>query len=92
MRVAFVVKQPRRALAGQRVGAVVQLADLVPTILDLVRAPLPGGFYGRSLAAVLDDAEGVLPVASRSTPNRSPATTGFGTGSGLSVHDRDSDN
>lgn len=61
MRVAFVVKQPRRTLAGQRVGAVVQLADLVPTILDLVRAPLPGGFYGRSLRPVLDDAEGSLP-------------------------------
>ena len=61
MRVAFVVKQPRRALAGQRVGAVVQLADLAPTILDLVRAPLPGGFYGRSLRPVLDDAEGSLP-------------------------------
>jgi len=61
MRVAFVVKQPGRALAGQLVGAVVQLADLVPTILDLVRAPLPGGFYGRSLRPVLDDAEGSLP-------------------------------
>jgi tetratricopeptide (TPR) repeat protein len=61
MRVAFVVKQPRRVLAGQRVGAVVQLADLAPTILDLVRAPLPGGFYGRSLRPVLDGAEGRLP-------------------------------
>ncbi len=61
MRVAFVVKQPRRALAGQHVGAVVQLADLVPTLLDLVRAPLPGGFYGRSLRSVLDHAEGSLP-------------------------------
>jgi tetratricopeptide (TPR) repeat protein len=60
MRVALVVKQPRRALAGQRVGAVVQQVDLVPTILDLVRAPLPGGFYGRSLRPVLDHADGSL--------------------------------
>jgi tetratricopeptide (TPR) repeat protein len=62
LRVAFVVKQPRGAFAGHRVAAPVQLADVAPTILDLVRAPMPGGLHGRSLRPVLDDAGGtVLP-------------------------------
>ena len=37
-----------------------QLADVAPTILDLVRAPMPGGLHGRSLRAVLDDADGTV--------------------------------
>lgn len=60
LRVAFVVKQPRGALAGRRVAAPVQLADVAPTILDLVRAPMPGGLHGRSLRPVLDDADGTV--------------------------------
>ncbi len=60
LRVAFVVKQPRGAFAGRRVAAPVQLADVAPTILDLVRAPMPGGLHGRSLRAVLDDADGTV--------------------------------
>jgi len=60
LRVAFVVKQPRGAFAGRRVVAPVQLADVAPTILDLVRAPMPGGLHGRSLRPVLDDADGTL--------------------------------
>jgi tetratricopeptide (TPR) repeat protein len=61
LRVAFVVKQPRGVFAGRRVGAPVQLADVAPTILDLVRAPMPGGLHGRSLRPVLDDADGTIP-------------------------------
>jgi tetratricopeptide (TPR) repeat protein len=38
----------------------VQHIDLVPTILDLVRAPEPGGLRGRSLRRVLDDKEAAL--------------------------------
>ena len=60
LRVAFVVKQPRGAFAGRRVTAPVQLADVAPTILELVRAPMPGGLHGRSLRPVLDDADGTL--------------------------------
>jgi tetratricopeptide (TPR) repeat protein len=61
LRVAFVVKQPHGAFAGRRVAAPVQLADIAPTILDLVRAPMPGGLHGRSLRPVLDDADGTVP-------------------------------
>ena len=60
LRVAFLVKQPRGAFAGRRVAAPVQLADVAPTILDLVRAPMPGGLHGRSLRPILDDADGTV--------------------------------
>ena len=54
LRVPLLVKQPRGDGAGRRVAAPVQHIDLVPTILDLVRAPIPGELRGRSLRAVLD--------------------------------------
>ncbi len=60
--VAFVVKQPRSRLKGSQVTAPVQLADVAPTILDLVRAPMPGGLHGRSLRPLLDDADGNVPA------------------------------
>jgi arylsulfatase A-like enzyme len=55
LRVPLLVKQPDGQGAGRRVGALVQQIDLVPTILDLVRAPVPGSLRGRSLRPVLDD-------------------------------------
>lgn len=60
--VAFVIKQPRGRLRGSQVTAPVQLADVAPTILDLVRAPMPGGLHGRSLRPLLDDAAGSVPA------------------------------
>jgi tetratricopeptide (TPR) repeat protein len=60
LRVPLIVKQPNGEGAGRRVTAPVQHIDLVPTILDLVRAPEPGGLRGRSLRRVLDDGEAVL--------------------------------
>ena len=54
LRVPLVVKQPRHESAGRRITAPVQQVDLVPTILDFVRAPLPGGLAGRSLRKVID--------------------------------------
>lgn len=57
LRVPLIVKQPAREGAGRRVGSPVQQIDLVPTILDLVRAPVPGDLRGRSLRPVLDDGE-----------------------------------
>ena len=60
LRVPLIVKQPNGEGAGRRVIAPVQHIDLVPTILDLVRAPEPGGLRGRSLRGVLDDEEAVL--------------------------------
>jgi tetratricopeptide (TPR) repeat protein len=61
LRVPLIVKQPRSGGAGRRVLAPVQHIDLVPTILDLVRAPIPGELRGRSLRAVLDNERGTIP-------------------------------
>ena len=60
--VPLVVKQESNAGAGRRVADVVQHIDLVPTILDLVKAPVPGGLRGRSLKPLLDGT-GRLPQA-----------------------------
>ncbi len=54
LRIPLLVKQPGGAGAGRRVAAPVQQIDILPTILDLVRAPAPGGLRGRSLRPVLD--------------------------------------
>jgi arylsulfatase A-like enzyme len=62
LRVPLIVKQPDSAGAGRRVSAPVQQIDLVPTLLDLVRAPVPGNLRGRSLRPVLDDGEGDGPL------------------------------
>ena len=42
--------------------APVQHIDLMPTVLDLVRAPIPGRLRGRSLRPVLDDIDETVPV------------------------------
>jgi tetratricopeptide (TPR) repeat protein len=60
LHVPLIVKQPNGEGAGRRVIAPVQHIDVVPTILDLVRAPEPGGLRGRSLRPVLDDATAVI--------------------------------
>jgi len=61
LRVPLMVKQPKGDGAGRRVLSAVQHVDLVPTILDLVRAPIPGDLRGRSLRAVLDDESATIP-------------------------------
>jgi tetratricopeptide (TPR) repeat protein len=58
LRVPLLVKQPGSEGAGRRIDAPVQHIDLVPTILDLVRAPVPGNLRGRSLRSVLSDEDG----------------------------------
>ena len=57
LRVPLLVKQPEAEGAGRRVAAPVQHIDLLPTVLDLVRAPIPSGLRGRSLRRVLDGGE-----------------------------------
>src|SRR5205823_6262693 len=52
--VPLIVKQAGNEGAGRRVGALVQHVDLVPTILDLAKAPIPGSLRGRSLTPLLD--------------------------------------
>ncbi|MBI3048184.1 MAG: sulfatase [Acidobacteria bacterium] len=60
LHVPLLVKQPRGKGAGRRVTIPVQHIDLLPTILDLVRAPVPSDLRGRSLRAVLDGDERAL--------------------------------
>jgi len=61
--VPLVVKQEGNTGSGRRVADLVQHIDLVPTILDLVKAPGSGGFRGRSLKPVLEGT-GTLPPPS----------------------------
>jgi tetratricopeptide (TPR) repeat protein len=60
LRVPLIVKQPGEAGAGRRVPLPVQHIDLLPTLLDLVRAPMPSGLRGRSLRAILDKTGGFV--------------------------------
>src|SRR6185295_19991566 len=53
--VPLIIKQESNVGAGRRVADLVQHVDLVPTILDLVKAPGAGGFRGRSLKPVLEN-------------------------------------
>ena len=62
LRVPLLVKQPDGEGAGRRVSAPVQHIDLLPTVLDLVRAPVPGRLRGRSLRPVLDDSDETVPT------------------------------
>jgi tetratricopeptide (TPR) repeat protein len=63
LRVPLIVKQPDSQGSRRRVASPVQNVDILPTILDLVRAPVPTGLPGRSLRAVLDDSDTVLPAS-----------------------------
>jgi len=47
--VPLIVKPAAGTAAGRRITDVVQLADIAPTVLDLVKAPAPGNLRGRSL-------------------------------------------
>jgi tetratricopeptide (TPR) repeat protein len=60
LRVPLIVKQPDSDGAGRRIAAPVQVVDILPTVLDLVRAPIPSGLRGRSLRPVLDSEDAVL--------------------------------
>jgi len=52
--VPLIIKQESNAGAGRRIKDLVQHIDLVPTILDLVKAPKVGSLRGRSLKPVLE--------------------------------------
>lgn len=55
--IPLIVKFPGNRFAGTRSDSLVQLADIMPTVLDVLELPVPAGLDGRSLLAVLDDAE-----------------------------------
>jgi arylsulfatase A-like enzyme len=61
LRVPLIVKQPGGEGAKRRVSAPVQQIDLMPTILDLAKAPGAGGLRGRSLTPLLGG--GTVPAA-----------------------------
>ena len=61
LHVPLIVKQPGEAGAGRRVPLPVQHLDLLPTLLDVVRAPMPSGLRGRSLRTILDKTSGFVP-------------------------------
>jgi arylsulfatase A-like enzyme len=54
VRVPLIVKQAAGEAAGRRVPNPVQHVDIVPTILDLARAPVPDNLRGRSLKPLLE--------------------------------------
>jgi arylsulfatase A-like enzyme/Tfp pilus assembly protein PilF len=67
LRVPLIVKQPSGEGHGLRVKAMAQLADIVPTILDLAKAPMPGNLRGRTLTPLLKGGQReAVPVYSES--------------------------
>jgi arylsulfatase A-like enzyme/Flp pilus assembly protein TadD len=54
IQVPLIIKQESNVGAGRRVPDLVQHIDLVPTLLDLVKAPVPGQLRGRSLKPLLE--------------------------------------
>jgi arylsulfatase A-like enzyme/Flp pilus assembly protein TadD len=60
--VPLIVKQESNVGAGRRVADLVQHIDLVPTILDFVKAPIPGGLRGRTLKPVLEGTGRLAPA------------------------------
>ena len=58
LRIPFLIKQPAHEGAHRRIAVPVQQIDLLPTILDFVRAPVPGNLRGRSLRSILSDEDG----------------------------------
>jgi choline-sulfatase len=53
LRVPLIAKPAAGEGAGRRVPDVVQLVDIVPTILDLAKAPIPDGLRGMSLKPLI---------------------------------------
>jgi arylsulfatase A-like enzyme len=54
LHVPLIIKTPAGEGTQRHVGAPVQLIDVVPTILDLAKAPRAGGLRGRSLTPVMN--------------------------------------
>ena len=60
--VPLIIKQAGNVRAGTRVPDLVQHVDIVPTVLDLARAPVPDNLRGMSLTPLL---EGTAPLPER---------------------------
>ncbi|HXI02685.1 MAG TPA: sulfatase, partial [Candidatus Saccharimonadales bacterium] len=53
LHVPLVISAPPPAAAGLRVAPMVEIIDVMPTLLDLLHVPVPGDLQGVSLAAAL---------------------------------------
>ena len=56
LRVPLILKFPGGELRGRRPKSRAQHVDLLPTVLDVLSLPIPGGLDGRSLLAEIDTA------------------------------------
>jgi arylsulfatase A-like enzyme/Tfp pilus assembly protein PilF len=54
IRIPLIVKQESNVGAGRRIPDIVQHVDVMPTILDLANAPIPGELRGESLKRLLE--------------------------------------
>lgn len=52
IRAPLIIRWPGRFVAGQRSSALVELVDLVPTLLEACELPIPAGVQGRSLLPI----------------------------------------
>jgi len=53
VRAALLIRYPRLIRKGRSSGALIELIDLLPTILELCRVALPSNLHGRSFAPLL---------------------------------------
>lgn len=58
LHIPMIVKFPNTEFAGSRFNPVVEQVDIMPTILDVVGAPIPEGLDGKSLYRMLRKEEG----------------------------------
>jgi len=65
-RVPLLIRVPGRGRAGAAVGAIVELLDVYPTLVDACGLPMPPRLEGRSLAPLLDDPARDWPHVARS--------------------------
>ena len=54
-RVPLLIRLPGRLATGRRVGALCEVIDVAPTVLELLGLPVPETVHGRSLVPVMDD-------------------------------------
>jgi arylsulfatase A-like enzyme len=80
-RVPLVIRCPGRGTAGARVGSIVELLDVYPTLVDLCELPMPAKLEGRSLAPLLVEPDRAWPNVARSLiVKQSPELGGAVTG------------
>ncbi len=57
LHVPLIFAHPKLGASGRRVGAIVELVDLFPTMLELFHWPAPEGLLSRSLVGAIDGQE-----------------------------------